>query len=86
MQRDLPCFSSPFVTVARTGIIDQDLPHYLSGDGKKMRAIPPVLLPGINQPDVRFIDQGGRLQDVILPFEFHVTVSDPVQFGIDRRD
>jgi len=86
MQGDLLCLPAPFTTVARPSEIDQDLPHYLSRDGEKVRPITPVLLSGLNQTQVSFVHQCGCLQDVILPFEVHVVMSDPMQLRMDHRD
>ena len=48
--------------MASPRVIDQDVPHDLSGDGEEMRSILPLdfLLPG--QAQIRFVNQRGRAQ------------------------
>src|SRR5262245_30982580 len=48
-----------------TGVIDEDAAHDVRGDTKEMRAILPVDLPLIDEPDEHLMNQGRRLQGVV---------------------
>jgi len=39
----------------------------------------------IDQTNVRFVDQRGRLQRVALSFPAHVAAGEPVQLVVDQR-
>ncbi len=44
---------------------DEDAPHGLGRGGKEVAAmVPPVAVGRADQPEVRFVDQGGRLEGV----------------------
>jgi hypothetical protein len=46
-----------------TGAVDQDAAHRLGGSGEEVAAPAPVgRLPFADQPEVRLVDQGGRLE------------------------
>jgi hypothetical protein len=65
-------------------VIDQYPAHGLCRDRPEMDAILPVHL-GVDQLDVGFVDDSGRLQGVAGVFPAHVGARDPVQFGMDKR-
>jgi hypothetical protein len=53
-------------------MIDQDAPHQLGRQGKKVRAIFPVHAVLIDQTQVGLVDQSARLQGVAGIFLPHV--------------
>ncbi len=56
---------APFVGAVTTRVIDQDPAHDLRRDAKEVRAILPIDLALVDEPHVRLMDQGRRLQGVI---------------------
>jgi hypothetical protein len=50
-----------------TGVIDQDPAHDLRRNTKKMRSILPIDLALVDEPDVRLMNKGRRLQGVVGP-------------------
>jgi len=54
-----------FVGVVTTRVIDQDPAHDLRRDTKEMRAILPIDLALVDEPDVGLMNQSRRLQGVV---------------------
>jgi hypothetical protein len=79
-------FSASLATAASARKIDKYLTHYFGGNGKKLRTVPPMLLLGVDQSDVGFMNQCGRLQDVVRLFQVHVTPGNPMKLRINGRD
>ena len=42
--------------------VNQDPPHQLSSNGEEMSAVLPADASGVDEPDVRLVDERGRLQ------------------------
>jgi len=68
------------------GMIHQDQPHQVGGDGKEVRPVFPILLPLPDQPEVGFVDQGGGLQSMVATFPAQVPGRLPAEFVIDEGD
>ena len=66
-------------------VVDQDLPHKLRGDGKKMRTILPLRQVLLRHAYVRFMNQRGALQGVIGAFFLKIAAGDAVEFVVDER-
>ncbi len=68
-----------------SGIIHEDATHHLRGDAEEMGAV----LPGggalIDQPQIRFVDEAGRLQGVIGAFSLEILARELAQFFVDER-
>ena len=64
-------------------MFDQDAPHQLSRNGKKMGAILPLHAPVIHQAHVGLINQGRRLKAVAGPLASDVALGKAVEFVID---
>ena len=64
------------------GMIGKYLPHQVSGDTEKMRAIQVVRLVIADQTEARFIDEGSWLQGVIRLFLPQIAVGDAAQLGV----
>ena len=64
-----------FVRRSRTSGVHQNAPHHLRRDGEELRALPPLYLGYIDQPQIDFVDQGGGLQRVVPLFAFHVAAA-----------
>ena len=63
------CLALHRTAMARGGlpprVIDEDAPHCLGSGGKEMTTIVPQIAVGrSNQPQVRFVDEGGRLKRI----------------------
>src|SRR5206468_4254683 len=69
-----------------TGMIDHDVPHHLRGRRNKVGPTLPDRLGVINQPQVGFVENGGRLKSMALPLPAHVMVGEPVQFRMHQRE
>jgi len=67
-----------------TGVIDQDPAHDLRGDAKEMRAILPIALALIDEPDVRLVNEGRRLQGVVGPLVPKLARGNAVELRIDE--
>ena len=70
--------------MAAAGVIDQNTPHRLGGDRKKLAAIFPIDGVLAGEPQIRFVNEGGRRE------RFGVLVTqqiagDAAQFVIDDR-
>lgn len=50
------------------GVIDQHATHHAGGDRQEVSAALPIDPLLIDQPQVGFVNQGGRLQRVVTPF------------------
>ena len=69
-------------TVAR--VIDQYAPHQLRRDPKKVRAVFPVNLFLIDQPEISLVYQRRGLQRVARALTSHVVMGQPMQLTIDQ--
>src|ERR1041384_2223249 len=78
--------ASAFAVAMSARVINQDMAHYLRRDGKKMSPILPVHFLLIDQPEVRFVDESGRLWGMSRILAAHKDTSQPAQFGIHKWD
>ena len=86
VQFDCADASTPLQSATRARMIHQNLPHETSANAKKMRTVLPCHSLLIDKPQVRFVKERGRLQQVVWNFAVHVARSQPAQFVIDQRD
>lgn len=77
--------SSPFPNFPFPRKVDQDAAHQLSGNREKMRAILPIDLGAIDQPDVDLIDKCCCLQKMPGSFARHISPRGPMQLAVDER-
>lgn len=63
-------------------MVNQNIAHHVCGDGKKLRAVLPRNVFPINQSKIRFVNQRGRLQNVIRAFVAQICSSEPPQIRI----
>ena len=70
-QRDLLLISSPFESLSRASVVDQDPPHELRCNSKEVCPVLPVGSTLTNQPQKGFVDERRGLQRVSdsLPLE-----------------
>ena len=67
-------------------VVHHDAPHQLRRRGDKVGPILPVTFVILDQPQVGFVEQRGRLQRVAGAFPAHIMMRQPVQFGLHQRD
>src|SRR5215470_16239067 len=79
-----PHSRAPFDVFPSPRKIDQNSPHQLGTYGKKLRAINPMDVFPVDQPQVRFIDQCRRLKSVIRTLLPHLALSQPMQFFVEE--
>ena len=72
VQRDLNNVATALLLVPRARHVDQDAPHQLRREREKMRAILPADAAGVDEPEIGFVDQRGRLQGMAGAFARHV--------------
>ena len=83
IKRHLNSSASALCREATASIVNQDAPHHLSSDPKKMGAI----LPGdilIDQPEIRLVDQGRWLQRVIRTFSSQIMTGQATQLVVNQ--
>ena len=66
-------------------VVEQDAPHQLRGDPKKVGTILPLDLPLINQPDKSLVHQGRGLHRVTRTLSPHVASREPMQLVVHQR-
>ena len=76
--------ASTLLAVLVASIIEQNPAHYLRRDAEEMGAILPLDLSLIDQTQVRFVDQRGRLQGMIRVLPPHVAVRQAMQFALNE--
>ena len=74
-----------FLVAARSREIHENAPHQPGAHRKKMGAVLPVHLFEIDQPQVCFVDERGRLKRVAWPLRRHLSPRQPSQLLVDDR-
>ena len=67
------------------GVVDQDATHDQRRGAKKMRSILPVDLTLIDEPEIRLVNQRGRLERVVDPFFPKLARGDAAHLRVDER-
>jgi hypothetical protein len=75
---------APLICAMTTSVIDEDAAHDLRRDTKEVRAIPPIDLALVDEPDVRLMDQGCWLQGVVGPLTPKLAPGHPAELGVDE--
>jgi hypothetical protein len=76
--------AAPLLVLLLARIVNQDPPHQFSANPKELCAILPIRPFLIDQPNVRFVNQSGRLQSVIGALAAHVVMRQSMQFRINH--
>ena len=71
--------------VMATGVVYEDAPHQLGGNGKEMSSILPLHLANIDEAYVGLVDEGSGLQAVTVALAFHVPAGEAAKFAVDDR-
>ncbi len=68
---------------ARASGVDENAPHHLRRDRKKLGARLPFDIGHVHQTQVDFVDEGGGLEGISRDFVLHVAAGHETQFRID---
>ena len=66
--------------------IDEDASHQASRHRQKVRAVLPVHALGLDQPQVGFVDERGRLERMVAFLSGHAAARNPVELVVDDRN
>jgi len=84
---DLSSIPASFEAVPITGAVQQNPPHRLGRGGKEVAPAVPILrLFAADQPQVRFVHQGGRLQRLAQLLSSQPIAGELAQFVIHERE
>jgi len=86
IQRDLFLPAPSLSSVLSAGIIDQNVPHYVRGDGKEMNSALPCSISQPNKLDVSLMHERSRLQGVIRPLVPQMGDRQSMEFLVDDRN
>jgi hypothetical protein len=78
--------AATFAGIPHAGMVHQDLAHELGGDAEKVCPAAVVRLILTDQPHIRFMDEGGRLESMVSPLPAQVAVGETAQLPIGKRD
>ena len=79
------CAPPRFERAARAGALDQDLPHRVGGNGAEVGAVLPAIRTILHQPQVRLVDEAGRLKRLAGTLAAEVAGREPPQLLINDR-
>ena len=74
--RRLPC----------DGVVDENAPHHACGDREELCSIIPVNAALVDQAEVSFVNEGGRLQRVVGPLLAQVIACELPQLVVNTRE
>jgi hypothetical protein len=86
IQRHLARRTSTLAGILSSGVVDQNVPHHLRGHGKEVGPAPPVGALLVHEPQIGFIDYGGRLESMRRALTLHATTGKTVEFQVDERE
>ena len=84
-ERHLHGAAAALLAPLRACDVDEHAPHEPGRHGEEVGTILPVHLPGIDEPQVGFVDQRRGRQAVIRPLPPQASPCDPLQFLLDQR-
>lgn len=67
-------------------MVHENAAHHASGHGQEMGAVPPGHVLGIDESQIRFVDQRRRLEAVPSPLSRHAPSGDLVQLQLYERN
>jgi hypothetical protein len=79
------CSASAFLIPAGACVIDEYPTHQTRRNSEKVCPILPSNLACISEADERFVDEGGRLEGVILPLPSHVAARETTKLRLYER-
>jgi hypothetical protein len=66
-------------------IVDENPPHNLGGDRKKVSAVLPADSPCVHKAKIRFIHEGGGLDGPLRVLSSHLPMSQSPEFLVHQR-
>ena len=72
--------------MAGAAIINQDSTHQLRRNPEELVSVLPLSFTLIDQTEVSFVHEGGRLQSMVDTFLFEVVRGQAPQFGVEQRN
>jgi hypothetical protein len=66
-------------------MVDEDMPHYLGGNGEEVRAVLPLDALLVHESQVSLVYECGSLKGVTGPLSSHVPASEAAQFRVYDR-
>jgi hypothetical protein len=67
-------------------VVHEDAAHHASGHGEEMRAVVPRDVFRVDQPQVRLVDERGRLEAVTRALVTHVPPRELMELSVDERN
>jgi hypothetical protein len=77
--------TTALLSAFRARVIDEDAAHHACGHGKKMRAVVPLDILGVDQPEIRLVHERCRLKAVVCSFVAHVPLGNAVELPVYER-
>jgi hypothetical protein len=78
--------SASFLRVSRARVVDEDPPHDAGAHGKKMRAVVPCHILGVDQSKVGLVHERGRLQAVATVFARGMSPRNLMKLVVNERN
>ena len=78
------CTGATFLPVSAAGRLDEDPSHHLRRQRQEVRPVSPFDAVDLNQPQVRLVHQGRRLQRMIRSLLAHVASRQPVELAVQE--
>lgn len=85
VERYLDDVATSALVATRPSRIDENSSHRSRGHREEMRSVLPLNLIHVDQPEIRFIHEGGSLKRVAGSFAGHVPMGEAVQLIVDKR-
>src|SRR5687768_17198884 len=85
LERDLPLAAAAFFSEVFSRVIDQNIPHQLSRERKKLCTVLPFDLLLVDKFQIDFVNECGRLECVIGTLATEQMSGKTTQLGIDNR-
>src|SRR5262249_59843137 len=87
VQRGLANRAASFLVPLRTGEIDENPPHQLSGQSKELGTTAQMEPTTVDEPQVRLVHQSRGLESMLRPFTSHIMASQPAEMIVhDGRE
>ena len=67
-------------------MVHENAPHHASGNREEMRAVVPRNILGVDEPQIRFIDQRRCLEAMLSTLSSHAPPRDLVKLALDERN
>jgi hypothetical protein len=84
VERHVRGVAAALICVAPAGRLHEDTAHQLRGHREEVVAALPVDACDVDQAQVRFVDERGRLERMVRAFVPHVAMRDAPKFSVDE--